>query len=118
MDSNWSQKLEAVKHFILKPLFLVGLVLGIILGVIISYFCGLSVNIVFKLLVIVVLSIVTGIVSNYVSGVLRKRQRGVQPYCNSSYTIDSISLEAQVPNTAANQTALSEIIKSTISSDN
>ena len=118
MDSNQSQKFEAVKHFILKQRFFVGLVLGIILGVIISYFCGFSVSPVFKFFAGIVIGIVISIVSNYFYVVLRKRLRGVQPYCHSSATGGIISMEAQVPSTEATQTALSVIIRSTASSDN
>ena len=114
MDSNKSQKLEAFKHFILKPPFLVGFVLGIILGIFISYVCGLSVSPAFNF----VAGIVIAVVGNYVYGKLKKRLRGDKLYCNTSITVNNIYLEAQLPNTATIQTALSKIIKVTASSNN
>jgi hypothetical protein len=47
----------------------------------------------------------------------KKKKRGTQPYCQTSVTGDIISIEAQIPKTAANLTVVSKLEKTTVPKD-
>jgi putative flippase GtrA len=62
-----------------------------------------------------------GIVASYYGNRIwewrKKKKRGTQTYCEVSTTGNIISVEAQVPNTAANLTVVSKLTKATVPED-
>jgi hypothetical protein len=94
MDANTiNQQATILGEYGFNAAFWVGLGVGFLLGILSSY-CG-----------------------NYIWEWHKKKKRGTQPYCQFSITGDNISLEAQMPNTAANLTILPKLTKATVPED-